>query len=47
MLGSSAEINFEGVAAQDPDLILALYSGLTDEDYESALGDRPDGRPTR
>ncbi len=34
VLGSSAEINFESVAAQDPDLILALYSGLTDQDYE-------------
>ena len=34
VLGASAEINFESVAAQDPDLILALYSGLTDQDYE-------------
>ena len=33
-LGGSAEINFESVAAQNPDLILALYSGLTDQDYE-------------
>jgi iron complex transport system substrate-binding protein len=34
VLGSSAEINFENVVAQDPDLILALYSGLTEQDYE-------------
>ena len=34
VLGGSAEINFESVAAQSPDLILALYSGLTEQDYE-------------
>ena len=34
VVGGSAEMNFESVAAQDPDLILALYSGLTAEDYE-------------
>jgi iron complex transport system substrate-binding protein len=33
-LGGSAEINFESVAAQNPDVIFALYSGLTDQDYE-------------
>ena len=28
-------MNYEAVAAQDPDLILALYSGLTQEDYDN------------
>jgi iron complex transport system substrate-binding protein len=32
-VGSAAEINFELIAAQTPDLILALYSGLTEQDY--------------
>lgn len=27
------EINFERIAALDPDLILAVYAGITDEDY--------------
>ena len=34
VVGGSAEINFEAIAAQQPDLILALYSGLTQEDYD-------------
>jgi iron complex transport system substrate-binding protein len=33
-LGDSTAISFERVAAERPDLILALYSGVTDEDYE-------------
>ncbi len=33
ILGDATAINFEAVAAQQPDLILALYSGVTDEDY--------------
>jgi iron complex transport system substrate-binding protein len=33
-LGESGAINFERVAATQPDLILAVYSGVTDEDYE-------------
>ncbi|NIY73670.1 ABC transporter substrate-binding protein [Marivivens donghaensis] len=28
------EINFEQVAASDPDVIFAMWSGITDEDYE-------------
>jgi iron complex transport system substrate-binding protein len=34
LLGDATEVNFEKVAAQEPDLILALYSGITEEDYE-------------
>lgn len=34
LLGDATAVNFEKVAAQDPDLILAVYSGLTDDDYE-------------
>jgi iron complex transport system substrate-binding protein len=32
-LGDATEINFEKVAAQDPDLILAMYAEVSDEDY--------------
>ncbi|MCD7058674.1 iron-siderophore ABC transporter substrate-binding protein [Pelagibacterium xiamenense] len=28
------ELNFEQIAATDPDVIIALYSGITDRDYE-------------
>lgn len=34
VLGTSDALNFEAVAAQRPDLILGLYSGLTEDDYE-------------
>ncbi|NEE04627.1 iron-siderophore ABC transporter substrate-binding protein [Phytoactinopolyspora halotolerans] len=34
VVGASDEINFEGIAAREPDLILALYSGITEEDYQ-------------
>jgi iron complex transport system substrate-binding protein len=34
VLGGSSEINFESIVAQDPDLILALYSGVTEQDYQ-------------
>jgi iron complex transport system substrate-binding protein len=34
VMGESADRNFEAVAAQRPDLILAVYSGLEEEDYE-------------
>jgi iron complex transport system substrate-binding protein len=33
VLGDATEVNFEMVAAQQPDLILALYTGITEEDY--------------
>ena len=33
-LGGSDAVNYEAVAAQRPDLILALYAGLTQEDYD-------------
>ncbi|MGH8930785.1 MAG: ABC transporter substrate-binding protein [Egibacteraceae bacterium] len=35
MVGDSSAVNYEAVAAQDPDVILALYAGLTDQDYET------------
>jgi iron complex transport system substrate-binding protein len=34
VFGRSDEINFESIAASRPDVILGLYSGLTQEDYE-------------
>lgn len=34
LLGDATEVNVEAVAAQRPDLILALYSGVTEQDYE-------------
>ncbi|WP_205856080.1 iron-siderophore ABC transporter substrate-binding protein [Phytoactinopolyspora endophytica] len=34
VVGDSTDINYEGIAAEDPDLILALYSGVTEEEYE-------------
>ena len=41
------EIDFERVAALRPDLILGVYSGMTDRDYDAALAHRahrgPDG----
>lgn len=33
-LGGSDAVNYEAVAAQRPDLILALYAGLTQDDYD-------------
>jgi iron complex transport system substrate-binding protein len=33
-LGNSNTVNFEAIAAQRPDLILALYSGITQQDYD-------------
>ena len=34
VVGDATAVNFEKVAAQQPDLILAIYAGLTDADYE-------------
>lgn len=34
-LGDSTAYNFEELAAQRPDLILGVYSGMTEEDYET------------
>ena len=34
VVGDSATINFERITALQPDLILALYSGVTEEQYE-------------
>ncbi|MEX1019336.1 MAG: iron-siderophore ABC transporter substrate-binding protein [Litorilinea sp.] len=33
-LGSADGINFEAIAALDPDLILAVYAGVTEDEYE-------------
>jgi iron complex transport system substrate-binding protein len=33
-LGTADAVNFEAVAAQDPDLIIAIYAGLTQADYD-------------
>lgn len=33
-IGSADAINFEAVAGQDPDLIVAIYAGLTQADYD-------------
>jgi iron complex transport system substrate-binding protein len=33
-LGTSAEVDYEKIAALNPDLILALYSGLTQDQYD-------------
>ncbi len=33
VLGTSGEINFEGITALQPDLILALYAGISESDY--------------
>jgi iron complex transport system substrate-binding protein len=35
VIGDSETINFERIARLRPDVILALYSGLTDDDYET------------
>ena len=35
IVGTAAEINFEKVAALDPDLILAVYSGVTESEYRT------------
>jgi iron complex transport system substrate-binding protein len=34
VVGDATAVNFEKVAAQQPDLILAIYAGLTDADYD-------------
>ena len=33
------------VAALEPDLIVGIYSGMTESEYDLAVGDRPDDRP--
>jgi iron complex transport system substrate-binding protein len=33
-VGTADEVNFEAVAAQDPDLIVAIYAGLSEADYD-------------
>lgn len=35
IVGTAASLNFEDIAELEPDVILALYSGLTDADYET------------
>src|ERR671923_237503 len=35
VVGDAETINFERIARLRPDVILALYSGLTDDDYET------------
>jgi iron complex transport system substrate-binding protein len=34
VLGTSESINFEGITALQPDLILGLYAGISEQDYE-------------
>lgn len=34
VLGTSASINFEGITALQPDLILGLYAGISESDYD-------------
>ena len=34
VVGDATAVNVEAIAAQDPDLILALYSGVTQEEYD-------------
>lgn len=41
IVGSQAGINFEAVAAEQPDLILALYADLTDEEHTQLSGIAP------
>lgn len=33
-VGTADSVNFEAIAAQDPDLILAIYAGITESDYD-------------
>jgi iron complex transport system substrate-binding protein len=35
LVGDATAVNHEAIAAQRPDLILAVYGGLTEEDYET------------
>jgi iron complex transport system substrate-binding protein len=35
VLGEGGELDFEAVAALDPDLIVGLYSGMTEEEYNT------------
>lgn len=35
VVGDSAELNYEQIAALGPDVIIGLYSGLTEEQYET------------
>lgn len=41
VLDGTDGVNIEEVAAQDPDLIVGLYSGLTEQDYEKLSGIAP------
>jgi iron complex transport system substrate-binding protein len=41
VVGDATAVNFETIAALDPDVILALYSGLTPEQYDSLAGIAP------
>jgi len=38
---SSGELNFEQIAALDPDLIVGVWSGITEQDYELLSGIAP------
>ena len=41
VVGDATAVNFESIAALDPDVIIALYSGLTPEQYDSLAGIAP------
>lgn len=48
VLSFAEGLEIEKIAAQRPDLILAVYSGMTKKEYDDAVEDRPDGhRATR
>ena len=45
VLSTSDGLDYEGIAALDPDLIIGTNAGLDEESYGTADGDRPDDRP--
>lgn len=41
IVGDATALNYESIAALQPDVILALYAGLTDADYDTLSGIAP------
>jgi len=41
VVGNATELNFEEIAALEPDVIVGLYSAMTEEDYETLSGIAP------